>query len=220
MGNHGRAEGRMNDNERGVTARSQGQHAAQLFDTGESLAESVSAYLMRGYETGANLLIVARPKHWKAIELALRSRGCDVAKGLQENRIVVLDASATLRAISRDQCPARERFDELVGRLTRRLGGTGLVAFGEMVDLLAEEGNFSAALTLEMLWDALVQQTSVSVMCGYSSAHFVSAPGDAQLERVSRLHSDVCVSLEDPLGTWLLQKARLAFKVGLAQTGS
>jgi hypothetical protein len=34
------------------------------------------------------------------------------------------------------------------------------------------------------------------------------------------MYSDVCVSLEDPLGPWLLQKARLAFKAGLAQAGS
>jgi hypothetical protein len=209
----------MNDTDGGATAGGQAQHAVQLFDSVESRAESVSAYLMRGYEIGATLLIVARPKHWKAIEVGLRSRGCDVANRLKEGRIVVLDAAATLRAISRDNRPTKDRFDELVARLTRRLGGNGLFAFGEMVDLLAEEGNFSAALALEALWDALVQQTSVAVMCGYSSAHFVSAPGESQLEHVCRAHSEVCVSLEDPLGAWLLRKARLAFKSGLAQAG-
>jgi hypothetical protein len=211
----------MHYKERVVKGAIRSEHIVQIFDSVESLAQSVSEYLLNAYRADQNLLIVAKPQHWESIEPALRSAGCDVAAGLERERILVLDAITTVRAICRDELPSRARFDELIGRLTRRLGGrTGLCAYGEMVDVLAEEGNLRGAMLLEELWNGVAERTSLSLMCGYSSAHFVSGDGKESLTQICRLHSGVRATAEDPLAGWLLQKAGLPFESGLAGAGS
>jgi hypothetical protein len=42
--------------------------------------------------------------------------------------------------------------------------------YGEMVEVLAEEGEFLAAAQLEELWNEVAQHW-IMLLCGYSSAH-------------------------------------------------
>ena len=194
-------------------------HIVQFFDSVESVAHSVSTFLIRSYEADQNLLVVAKPQHWKCIEPLLRAAGCDVGANLEAERIVVLDAVATARAICRQDLPSKTRFDEVVGRLTRRLAGpNGLAVYGEVVDVLAEEGNLPAALMLEELWNGVAEQTSLTLMCGYSSAHFVSGDGEKKLSEICRSHSSIRATPDDALAAWLLQKAGLIS--GVAEAGS
>src|SRR5262249_53995994 len=61
------------------------------------------------------------------------------------------------------------RFAEVVGGLVARAtaGGRPLRAFGEMVALLAAEGNHAAAIRLETLWNELQHQYEFSLYCAY-----------------------------------------------------
>ena len=196
----------MNYREFVVKGTVRSEHVVQLFDSSESLAESVSAFLAPAYEAGDNLLIVAKPRHWDAIALSLKALGCDVVEGLRTERIIVLNAAATLRAISRNDTP------EDVRDLTRK---GGLAIYGEMVEVLAEEGNFAAAVKLEDLWNALAERTSFRLMCGYSSAHFAAPASERHLHLVCSAHTQVRTKSDDPLGGWLVKRTRLPFKAEL-----
>ena len=203
----------MNYREFVVKGTVRSEHVIQLFDSSESLAESVSAFLAPAYEAGDNLLIVAKPRHWDAIALGLKALGCEVDEGLRTERIIVLNAAATLRAISRNDTPEDGRFDEVVGRLVRDLTRKGgLAIYGEMVEELAEEGNFAAAVKLEDLWNALAERTSFRLMCGYSSAHFAAPASERHLHLVCSAHTQVRTKSDDPLGGWLVKRTRLPFK--------
>jgi hypothetical protein len=189
------------------------EHVVQLFDSIESLADCVSAFLAAAYEAGDGLLVVVKPKHWNAIAQGLGSLGCDLPKALRSGRITVLDAAATLRAISRNEMPDKDRFNDVVGKVIRKLAAQGRIAiYGEMVELLAEEANFTAALHLEELWNGLAEQTSFSLMCGYSSAHFGALPTAERLEEICRAHKHVRTADADPLAGWLLQRTGLPFR--------
>ena len=67
--------------------------------------------------------------------------------------------------------PSAEQFEAVVGGLMDQVGARfpnrRIRAFGEMVDLLCERGNPSAAAALEELWNRLARRRSFSLLCGY-----------------------------------------------------
>ena len=192
------------------------EHFVQLFDSQESLASSVASYLAPAVESGDNILVVAKPKNWEAIAIELKALGCDVNRGVQNGRITVLDAGTSLHSLSRGDMPDVVKFDEVVGSLVRSLtAGRRLTIYGEMVELLAEEGNFDGVLRLEGLWNSLSENVSFRLMCGYSSAHFACGHGEAELQNVCKAHSAVRTRSEDPLGAWLVERTRLPIKPDL-----
>jgi hypothetical protein len=124
-----------------------------------------------------------------------------------DGRITVLNASATMARFMRRGAPDPELFRETVGTLMRQLAGSapaGLYVYGEMVDLLAEEGNFHAAEQLEALWNELGTQCAFTLLCGYFAPHFAAPGAGNALDSICRAHSHVRTSAADPLGTWLI----------------
>ena len=128
---------------------------------------------------------------------------------MQSGRLTVLDADNTLRRISRLGSPEANAFDDVVGTLVKRVSRLGPVhAYGEMVDVLAQRGDFADAAGLEDLWNRLLGRIPLSLMCGYAAAHFVSAGTRDALRRICSAHSSVRVEAEDPLAEWLLTQAK------------
>ena len=181
----------------------------------------MGSFLATAYAAGDNLLVVAKPKHWNLIAPVLRARGCDLVEDLKTERLTVLNAAATLRAFTRNDVPDKDRFDQVVGRLVRGLSAQGgLSIYGEMVELLAEEGDFNAALQLEELWNALAARCSFRLMCGYSSAHFASPAAEAKLHPVCAAHTHLETKQDDPLAGWLIERTRFPFKSDFLQARS
>jgi hypothetical protein len=83
-----------------------------------------------------------------------------------------------------------------------------------MVDVLAQRDEVDAAVALEGMWNDLAERTSFRLMCGYSSAHFVSRGAEVRLRDVCRAHTHVRSDESDPLGGWLLQRSRVGFAPG------
>jgi hypothetical protein len=64
------------------------------------------------------------------------------------------------------------------------------------------------------MWNALAERASFRLMCGYSSAHFVSRRAELRLRDVCRAHTHVRSDDGDPLGGWLLKRTQLGFAGG------
>jgi signal transduction histidine kinase len=89
--------------------------------------------------------------------------------------------------------PSADAFNAVLGPLLARVGegGRRVRVFGEMVGLLAAEGNHAAAIRLEELWNDLQTRYTFSLFCGYPIAVFDNeALGDA-LNGVCGEHSRV-----------------------------
>jgi hypothetical protein len=185
------------------------EHLVQLFDEPDSRVEAVAAFLYRGWCAGAPLLVVARPINWALIEARLEAMGCPVADTIAAGRLVALDAATTLASFLRDDGPNGKLFQEQVGSAVARLSKLGrLHAYGEMVDILAEQGRLDAAYDLENLWNDLAAKESFTLLCGYASAHFGDARDAEALHRICGAHSGVHADPGDLLGTWLLNDRR------------
>jgi hypothetical protein len=85
--------------------------------------------------------------------------------------------------------------------------GRRIRAYGEMVDLLAERGELSEALALEQYWDGLAERMPMTLMCGYSAAHFVSTGTHRVMRDICAVHTQVHQHAQDPLANWLLATA-------------
>ena len=199
----------MTHKERIVRGSVVSEHILQLFDGADSLGESVAQFLHAGLVDGDACLVVARPANVKRILAVLERHGHEPEALTQSGALTIADAATTLRAFMWNGSPDRSRFCGVVGRLVRSLSegaGGRLSVYGEMVDILAEEGNFRGAGALEALWNELGASVSFKLLCGYASAHFAAANGGTTLRAVCGHHGRVQRMEADLLGNWLLDQ--------------
>jgi hypothetical protein len=181
------------------------EHHLELFDSSRSLADTVSAFLLEGFGRGEPLLIVATPQHIELLTRKLEGAGLNVRAAARANRVVILDAAQTLDKFMRQDGPNAAAFDEVVGSLVARLGGNKRVCiYGEMVDVLAERGNYKAAHQVEELWNALGQREAFTLFCGYASGHFGDPRSARMLTEICAAHSHLHRKKEDLLAEFLL----------------
>lgn len=76
-----------------------------------------------------------------------------------------------------------------------------------MVDVLAAEGEFSAALELEEIWNELGALQQFTLFCGYSAVHFGNPVTSAALRSICDAHSHVQSNSQDMLATFLVSAA-------------
>ena len=193
--------------ERTLRGQIESEHIVQLFDTTESLIDVLSRFVTEALRQDAKVLLVARPRNWDAVAAHLVKQGIDVGEAVDHGRITFLNAAATMARFMRNSGPDRRLFSEVIEAVVQRLVETspaGLYAYGEMVDLLAEEGDFLAAKELEALWNDLGARCSFTLLCGYGAAHFASPSAGRALDAICRAHSRVRADAADPLGAWLI----------------
>ncbi len=185
------------------------EHVVQFFDGPESLGEAVGLFLDEGYRAGENLLVVVKPAHFKSIAMAMARLGHPVGDLVTEGRMTVIDAAAALRSFMRRADPDASLFQQSVGQTVRRLSHPpGVRIYGEMVEILAEEGNYRGAERLEALWNELGTEVAFKLFCGYSSAHFAAPNAGDALRAICARHSHVHQDQADLLGNWLLANRR------------
>jgi hypothetical protein len=183
------------------------EHIVQLFDTLESLGESVANFVIEGLTLDDIVLVVARPDAWAKVVARLDRDAVDVRGAVGRRQLVVLDAASTLSKFTGQSWPDSGRFDAVIGGLVRDLARRGrLRIYGEMVDLLAAEAQFRGAVALEDLWNDLAKTIPFSLFCGYSAVNFGSERNSEALRLICRCHSATRVSNDDDLAAWLLRR--------------
>ena len=183
------------------------EHHLQLFDSSKSLAETVAAFLMAGFQRGEPLLVVATPQHRELLTRKLEEAGLNIREAMLANRLVMLDASQTLEKFMRQDVPNAVAFDEEVGTLVARLSiDTRVCIYGEMVDVLASRGKYKAAHQLEELWNVLGKRESYTLFCGYASGHFGDPKTAKWLSDICEAHSQLHRKKDDLLAEYLLDQ--------------
>lgn len=172
-----------------------GPHLVHPYDDDAGLAARVAQFLAAGFYGGDALIVIARRGRVADFALALHGEGVDVDAARADGSVVVLDADELLVAIMVAGRPDPERFARVFSAPLRAAGRgrPGVRVYGEMVSLLWERGDVSAALAVEELWNVLAAELSFVLYCAYPLAA-VEPPGQAPeshaaLEAVCRLHS-------------------------------
>jgi hypothetical protein len=190
--------------ERLVRGQVRSEHIVHFFDDDVARVKTVSSYITDALDRNRRVLVVARPRLWSAIDTRLKREHIHAAG---DPRLVVLDAYVTLSGLMRHGTLDMDNFRKTVAPLVKGLAETpaGLCAYGEMVDILAAEGNFRGACQLERVWNELTAETSFTLLCGYAAAHFATSTEhrDAIVE-ICAAHSHVRTDASDALGHWLV----------------
>lgn len=182
------------------------RHTCQLFDSRDSVAESVTRFLRDGLEGGDNVLAAMWPETWAVTVQCLRRQGANPSAALASGQLTVLDAATTLAAFRPNGQVDRQLFDDSVGALVRTLAESRrLRVYGEMVDVLSMEGDFRGALHLEALWNDLLSAVPFVLFCGYSAVNFGNPQTADALRLTCGTHEHVHTNPRDLLATFLLR---------------
>jgi excisionase family DNA binding protein len=203
------------------------EHVVQFYEQDGSLLHEVVELIGVGLREGEAGIVVATPEHRADLAERLRTEGIDLSQAEVDGRFVALDAAETLATFMWNGMPSAERFNAVIEPLVARAAKRGrrVRVFGEMVGLLAAEGNHPAAIRLEELWNELQTRQPFSLVCGYPIAVFDDASLGVALNGVCGAHSRVVpaesytdlVSRDDQLrGIAVLQQKAYALEVEVA----
>lgn len=200
-----------------VHGRVNTEHLVQLFDSPESLADTVSEFLLEGFQRGETLLVVSTQNHWDDMATRLTVQGVSLDDAFGSGQLTMRNASETLRLFMRNGTPDRSLFEASVGQLVRELAarGKGLRIYGEMVDRLAAEGDYRSAQALEELWNGLSERESFVLFCGYSAVNFGDPRNAEALRSICAAHSHVRSNPIDVLASFLLRAHAAAERASL-----
>ena len=178
-------------------------HSVQFFDDAQSRSATVASFLHDGLDDGATLLIVETKEHWQATARLLALQRVPIEAAAQSGQLTVLDATDAVTLVGGADGLSSERFDRSVGALVRQLASRArsLSVFGEVVDVFAERGEFDAALRLEALWNALIAQVPMVLLCGYSAARYIDAERAEDFQRICGAHSHRRLTTGDAIAT-------------------
>jgi len=164
-------------------------HLVQFYDCDESLAQSAGRFLFRGFVQSDGLLIIAEPGHQDLFRTYLESMRVDTVSAEERGQLLFLDARRTLDSFMRQGQPDWNLFEAAIGNamaiVRPRAEGGSLRAYAEMVGVLWNAGQYSAAVRLEQFWNKLLGTASLSLFCGYGvdvlGQHFHGSQMDALL---------------------------------------
>jgi PAS domain S-box-containing protein len=174
-------------------SRSHEPHVVQFYEDDSVLCDAVGDFLAIGLEAGEPIVVIARESHRDGFQRRLRAKGIDVEQAIAGDRLILLDAHETLASFMADAMPDWDRFRATIAGVLARsraaCGERSVRAYGEMVDILWQDGHTLAALRLEEMWNDLAQEHHFSLFCAYSLPAFVGHPGG--LDQVCDRHSSV-----------------------------
>jgi signal transduction histidine kinase/CheY-like chemotaxis protein len=158
-----------------LTSRSNGnttgesEHFVQFYETDTFLLNSLTDFVGTGLRAGEGVVVLGTRGRRQGLDESLRQSGLDPSALRASGQYVPLDAAKTLSQFMIGELPDRALFIGVVGHIIERAarGGRELRAFGEMVALLWEAGNYEGAIRLEALWNDLQKTHSFSLFCAY-----------------------------------------------------
>lgn len=168
-----------------------GHHGVRFYNDSNGLCRSAADFLGDGLAARQPVVMIATPAHRALILEELRQRGFAVGDLIERSEFAVHDPQTTLASFMTLDEPDAVRFaatmKAIIASVSKRREDCTVRAYGEMVNLLWQDGNSHGAIRLEMLWNKLASDCAFSLLCGYAMGHFYKEAGD--LRRVCELHT-------------------------------
>lgn len=149
------------------------EHVATFCQTDASMADAAAEYLLGAIRHGGAGVAVVTPEHERQISRRIADAGLDPATTRAEGGYLVVDAPAAIGQVLTRGWPDPAAFWRLMSPVIQQAGQGGqrpVRVCGEMVSLLWQADEFSAAMDVEALWTELVRQRRVGLLCAYLGA--------------------------------------------------
>jgi CheY-like chemotaxis protein len=170
-----------------------GQHAVQFYERQERLADTIAAFFSEALSRGDRAVMISSPSMLDLVSERLAAAGLGSASEAA-GRIFFRDALETLPQLMDgnrlDLERAARAFDDLFGVV--RPGGTreAVWVYGNMVDLLCRQHNYTDAARLETLCNELsARYAPVTILCSYAFDQFDDKADASTLRAICRQHT-------------------------------
>lgn len=167
-------------------------HLVEFYETTAFLVGTVADFLVPALRAGHAGVVVATAEHCDAFAAAIRAEGIDLDAAIADGRYQQFDAAQLLSAFMVGGAPDEARFTEAVGTVLDRAsaGGRAVKVYGEMVALLWADGDVTATIAVEDLWNDLASSRSFSLLCAYPMQGF-DDDARAAFKHICMQHSGV-----------------------------
>nr|WP_298719303.1 MEDS domain-containing protein [uncultured Steroidobacter sp.] len=154
-------------------------HIVQFFNSDDEYVRAAGCFLREGLMAHETCVVVATAEHHRQLDQYLLEAGLNPVTLSAEYRYVPLQAEQVLPTFfdarsGIDQQRFHRQFNLLLAQAASR--GQPVRIFGEMVSLLAEQGQPALAIQLEELWNELSRHHSFSMFCSYRASPFTENP--------------------------------------------
>ena len=150
-------------------------HRVHFFETQSATADKVAAFLWEGVPQNATWVVIARNSLKEDLIRTLEQKGVATEDWIQDRRFFLLDGHQALNRIMDGKLhPSAEQFQKVIQEILAHVKDPNapIYAYGEMVDILCDEGNFKGAQELEDIWHEFLVQHQVTLLCGYTLQNF------------------------------------------------
>jgi len=167
-------------------------HEVQFYSDDAVLLDSLVRYVDQGLMAGEGVIVIATREHLRALEEHLRGFTIGMATNRFTDAYITIDAHEGLAKFMVNRWPDDELFLEFVMGLVRRASARGrrVRAFGEMVALLWAQGNTTATVRLEHLWNSVCKRKSLPLFCAYPKTGF-NQEASKSLAEICAAHSRI-----------------------------
>jgi hypothetical protein len=175
-------------------------HTVQLYAELGFLTTAVAHYAGAGLRAGEAVYVVATPEHRSAFTQRLAIEGFDVGALTRRGQLTLLDAAETMAGFMVDGAPDGGRFMTLLNGTLDRAAARypRLRVYGEMVNLLWQDGKLPEAIRLEELWNDLGARRPFALHCAYAMDNFAQATHCCALHDVHHTHTHLIPAEDYP----------------------
>jgi hypothetical protein len=175
-------------------------HIVQLYQDQEFLNRAVCRFAAAAIANGEGVILVPTVAHWDAFRPRLESQGVNVKAAQERGQLTVVDADTLLPQFMHNAMPDAPVFLGLATDVIDRARGAGEYPkvrwWGEMVNILWEQGNTSASMNLEDQFDRLAHDHDIAIFCSFVMDNFDGEVHTRMLPRLGENHSHL-IPVED-----------------------
>ncbi|MGH9574146.1 MAG: MEDS domain-containing protein, partial [Candidatus Acidiferrales bacterium] len=175
-------------------------HIVQLYQDQQFLNRAVCRFAAAAIANGEGVILVPTVAHWDAFRPRLESEGVDVKAAEKRGQLTIVDANDLLPTFMRDGMPESPVFMGLAANVVSqaRRGGryTKVRWWGEMVNILWEQGEVAASMNLEDQFDQLAHEQDIAIFCSFLMDNFDGNVHTRMLPRLGENHSHL-IPVED-----------------------
>jgi hypothetical protein len=175
-------------------------HIVQLYQDQQFLNRAVCRFAAGAIANGEGVILVPTTAHWDAFRPRLEAEGVDVKAAQGRGQLTVVDADELLPRFMRDAMPDAPVFLGLAANVIASARGQGRYPkvrwWGEMVNVLWEQGNVAASMSLEDQFDRLANHHEIAIFCSFVMDNFNSEVHSRLLPRLGQNHSHL-IPVED-----------------------
>ena len=168
-----------------------GSHYVQICLDKASQVEILTRYIMDGLSNDEAVIAIAKTALRKAVMSNLYTLGFDMQTLKNRDQVRFFDAEFLLSDLLLDGVLEEQAFQVFVVSPVQaaKLKYRKVRAFGEMVDILWQNGQHNSAIQLEELWNNLCKEEDLKLLCTYFLTSLDESSYDYSLEHICKYHS-------------------------------